>query len=195
MLIKRKEDRRYLSAQACLSLLLLSFSASKSSDRQVSKIPNYRLNLRTHKNEQHTRMQHMDYLRHVRVQMQTSLWFEKASCQRPRYRCEWYSCDMCEYKSIQRGNLKRHLANKHNINVKWFSCDKCEYKCKERSNLKQHLAAVHGINVQWYSCNKCEYKCKTRGNLKRHLANRHNIDFKWFSCDMCEYKCKKNVAI
>ena len=45
MLIKRKAFRSYLSAQACLFLLLLLFSARKSSYRQGSRIPNYRLNL------------------------------------------------------------------------------------------------------------------------------------------------------
>ena len=38
----------------------------------------------------------------------------------------WFSCDMYEYKCKRSSNLKRHLAYKHNVDVKWFSCDKCD---------------------------------------------------------------------
>ena len=104
-------------------------------------------------------------------------------------RCStWFSCDICEYKCKRRGNLKQHLAQKHNINVKWFSCNICKYKCKLRSHLKTHLAHVHDVNVNWHSCSMCEYKCKTRGQLKQHLAHKHHINVTWFSCDKCEFK-------
>ena len=54
----------------------------------------------------------------------------------------------------------------------------CDYKCKLRGNLKKHLALVHDINVNWHACSMCEYKCKLRDNLKKHLAYKHNIDVK-----------------
>ena len=91
-------------------------------------------------------------------------------------RCRtWFSCDMCKYKCKHRGNLKRHLAQKHHINVKWFACNICKFKCKLCINLKRHLAQIHDIDVKWFSCDIYEFKCKERNILKRHLAFKHNI--------------------
>ena len=105
---------------------------------------------------------------------------------------------MCEYKCKHRGNndflprssistlngllatyansnanyvdLKRHLAQVHDIDVKCFSCDIYEFKCKER-NIDKTTSCL-----QAQHCDKCDVKCKTRGQLKEHLANKHNID-------------------
>ena len=77
---------------------------------------------------------------------------------------------MCKYTCKTRCHLKRHLAQKHNINVKWFACNICKFKCNLRSNLKRHLAQVHDIDVKLFSCDICEFKCKERSILKQ-IAN------------------------
>jgi len=105
---------------------------------------------------------------------------------------KWFMCDQCEYKSKQSVTLKQHKANMHGIDVKWVKCDQCNYKCKVVASLKKHKAAVHDVDVQWFKCDQCEYKCKENSSLKVHKANIHNIDVKWFKCDECVYKCKKN---
>jgi hypothetical protein len=85
----------------------------------------------------------------------------------------------CEFKCKQKGNLKRHLAEIHDIDVKWFHCEmeECEFKCKQKGDLKRHLASVHDIDVEWYHCDLCNYKCKRKSNLKQHEKT-HSTAFK-----------------
>ena len=114
------------------------------------------------------------------------------------YRCPQ---EGCEYKAKQRGNIKEHLANIHDIGVTWHSCPQegCEYKAKMRSMIKKHLANIHDIGVTWHTCPKegCEYKTKQRYLIKQHLADIHDIGVTWHTCPQegCEYKAKQRSTI
>ena len=68
---------------------------------------------------------------------------EEEIYERP-YRCTQRGC---KYRAKQRGNLKSHLANIHDIGVTWHTCPQegCEYKAKQRGSIKEHLANIHGI--------------------------------------------------
>ena len=111
------------------------------------------------------------------------------------------SCNLCDYKTNHLGNLKRHKAQIHDIDVTWYYCDidKCNSKFKEHQTLKRHKANIHGIDVKWYYCDidKCNSKFKTNGTLKRHKANIHDIGIIWNRCDIadCKYKSKTNGEI
>ena len=65
-----------------------------------------------------------------------------------------YYCDIenCQYKAKQKGHLKLHKANIHNIDVTWYHCDieDCEYKAKQKRNLKQHKENIHKKNIIRY---------------------------------------------
>ena len=89
-----------------------------------------------------------------------------------------HCCSICDYRCKQKGNLKRHLAHVHNVDVKWHHCDYCDYQCKQKGGLKQHLANVHNVDVNWHHCDFCDYRCKQKGNSKTHLANMHMVDVK-----------------
>ena len=53
----------------------------------------------------------------------------------------------CDYKSKIKGNLRKHKAFVHDIDVVYYLCDVdgCEYKTKTTSNLRQHKTGFHGI--------------------------------------------------
>ena len=45
-----------------------------------------------------------------------------------------YSCDECDYKTNEKGHLKRHIESVHEQNK--YSCDECDYKAKQKSDIK-----------------------------------------------------------
>ena len=124
--------------------------------------------------------------------------YNKKVLKKRPYRCKQRGC---KYKAKQRGSIKLHLANIHNIGVTWHTCPQegCEYKAKRRSNVKRHLADIHDIGVTWHPCPQegCEYKARQRSTIKRHLANIHDIGVTWHTCPQegCEYKTKERGTI
>ena len=65
----------------------------------------------------------------------------------------------CEFRTKQKGNLKVHRADVHDIGLTWLDCPEpnCSYKAKQKSSIK-----VHGVGVTWHACTElgCEYKAK-----------------------------------
>ena len=53
-----------------------------------------------------------------------------------------YSCDHCNYKATQLGNLKTHIKAVH-LKVKNYHCEDCEYRTPLLSTLKRHVNTVH----------------------------------------------------
>ena len=71
-----------------------------------------------------------------------------------------FICNICEFKSSSKGNLKHHVMNIHE-NQKPFQCEECEYKSSEKCDLKQHVMAVHE-QIKPFKCDQCEYKCSVK---------------------------------
>jgi hypothetical protein len=109
-----------------------------------------------------------------------------------------HNCSECDYKSIRKHHVKRHMENIHDINVTWNICDQdnCEYKTKRAENLKRHKAEIHDIDAVWHECDQknCKYKTKSPSSLRTHKENIHDIDITWHKCDQdnCDFKSKQN---
>ena len=114
-----------------------------------------------------------------------------------------FSCDQsgCNQKCNQVGNLKRHLANIHNIGIVWHQCDQegCNKNFKQAGGLKRHLANIHNIGVVWHQCDQegCTDEFKETGDLKKHLAYVHDIGVKWRHCEQegCDKKFKEGGSL
>merc|ERR1719318_829359 len=52
-----------------------------------------------------------------------------------------YICNICEYETKKKFNLKEHKESVHD-GLK-YQCDICEYETKKKFNLKEHSARVH----------------------------------------------------
>ena len=50
-----------------------------------------------------------------------------------------YKCDYCEYKAVQKGNLKRHTMSVHE-GIK-YQCDHYEFKATTQGNFKRHVSS------------------------------------------------------
>ena len=58
---------------------------------------------------------------------------------------KFYFCDLCSYKTKDRGNVKKHINNKHNQNCVKYKCSMCGHEAKIRNNLKNHYMGVHKL--------------------------------------------------
>ena len=87
-----------------------------------------------------------------------------------------YSCDQCDHKATQKGDLKKHIDSVHGD--VWYPCDQCDHKARQKGNLKTHKDSLHGD--VWHSCDQCDYKTKWKDNLKKHIDSGH-----WYICDQC----------
>lgn len=95
----------------------------------------------------------------------------------------WKNCTLYNYKSKRSSNIKRHKAYKHNINVTRYDCPHCDKRLKSKQDCKRHVDYMHTSNIIWHYCNECDFKSKHKGNLKRHLSCIHNIGD--FYCEIC----------
>ena len=45
----------------------------------------------------------------------------------------------CDHKTKRKGDLRQHLASKHDIDVEWHYCSHCDHKAKQKVALKNYL--------------------------------------------------------
>ena len=69
-----------------------------------------------------------------------------------------HQCHLCDYNTIIKTNLTRHLSHIHNIDVILYFCDVegCPYKSKQNSRITAHKENVHDIGN--YTCDFCVLK-------------------------------------
>ena len=82
-----------------------------------------------------------------------------------------FKCDQCEYKSKNKGDLKKHVKIVHD-QIKDIKCEKCDYICSTITNLKQHIKQIHD-RIKDVNCDICEYVCSTNSILKQHVKQKH----------------------
>lgn len=102
-------------------------------------------------------------------------------------------CDFCNYSSIKKSQMKRHVANKHkNAQRNLLYCPLCEYTSIYRTEYNEHLALNHMVGEGKYICSKCSYVSESKANLYRHF-NTHSKKFT-YTCPLCPFTCAGNLG-
>ena len=127
-----------------------------------------------------------------------------------------YPCCLCDYTSLYKSNLKIHFKTKHRVN---YSCDECDYKTGDRGDLITHKVRYHEslkpkyINLsnlpklkpksidllnlpklEGYNCKKCDFKSSYQSSVYLHMKNKH--EGRKFPCDQCQYKAtQKGILV
>ena len=80
-----------------------------------------------------------------------------------------YSCDLCEYKTKQKGDLKKRIEFLHGNAP--HSCDQCDYKAKLKWGLKRHIRSAHKNLI--FSCDQCKstFQSDQGAGLENILGN------------------------
>ena len=87
-----------------------------------------------------------------------------------------FNCNKCHKQYSNRGNLNKHLKQKHgNIesnevnkdltNIDKINCNECSNSFTSVSNLNRHKKRIHGLT---YECSECESQFSNLGNLNKH---------------------------
>lgn len=98
---------------------------------------------------------------------------------------------MCDYSSIH-GNLKKHMANVHNIGGRSapreikayeYSCHICDKEFRLQTSLMNHLR-IHN-EVRDYHCTYCKASFRKAHYLRLHVDGVH-LNKRPNKCDQCD---------
>ena len=88
-------------------------------------------------------------------------------------------CELCDYKSVDRGSMKKHTEGIHE--GRRMYCDLCEFSSKGRGGLRIHKLSIH--QNKFHQCGECSYVSATTRNLRRHKEVKH--EGKTYKCEEC----------
>ena len=92
------------------------------------------------------------------------------------YNMKVYSCDLCKFISIQKGNLQAHVRTVH-TKERNFACEFCEYRAGTKGILKTHVknrhshSAAGGHKQQQFVMGppyECPFRTAKKALLKHH---------------------------
>ncbi|XP_066149260.1 zinc finger Y-chromosomal protein-like [Euwallacea fornicatus] len=96
-----------------------------------------------------------------------------------------YKCEICNYRSYNHANVKRHSLTQHKNphELKSYSCESCNYVTVLEERLKQHKRVVHSKEGNWVTCKHCDYKTRNKSHMTRHVNDLHKE--KSVQCSAC----------
>lgn len=84
----------------------------------------------------------------------------------------------CPSQSVAHSYLLKHLLVEDPLGEQWHQCDICEYKSKFKSNLKSHMLKHKDFDeVEMFNCDTCQFRTKRKRSLNTHIMRRHNDSF------------------
>ncbi|XP_018398123.1 PREDICTED: zinc finger protein 813, partial [Cyphomyrmex costatus] len=115
-----------------------------------------------------------------------------------------YQCELCEFKSVKKENLTRHVRSVHRNGERFKSnknlytggvshkCGTCNKEFKKKWELNRHVRTHTGEKP--YQCEICKRKFGYKSTLKRHMNAKHdNIECSKCNNDLytggVSYKC------
>jgi hypothetical protein len=82
-------------------------------------------------------------------------------------------CDQCEYKTMHKFCMTRHVKLKHTNAEKAHRCQQCEYSTHLKQNLHKHVQIQHSGSAALLRCPHCEYSTKFEVSMQRHVKMVH----------------------
>ena len=71
-----------------------------------------------------------------------------------------HNCDLCEYKTNNKGNLRQHLKRRHDDEGKICQCDLCDKSYTNKSNLRPGVVVYSPVWYLWVRT-ECSVQQKT----------------------------------
>ena len=90
----------------------------------------------------------------------------------------YISCELCDYKSGVKKEIKTHMEEFHK-NLCYF-CDYCDFTTLGKNGLRVHMKSVH----KGFQCDICNYKAGRKIDLKYHVIGVHSDQR--FYCTQCD---------
>uniref|UniRef100_A0A8C0R0D4 Zinc finger protein ZFAT n=1 Tax=Canis lupus dingo TaxID=286419 RepID=A0A8C0R0D4_CANLU len=84
-----------------------------------------------------------------------------------------HHCSQCQYSSITKNCLKRHVIQKHSNILLKCPTDGCDYNTPDKYKLQAHLKAHTELDKRSYSCPVCEKSFSEDRLIKSHIKTNH----------------------
>ncbi len=103
---------------------------------------------------------------------------------------KYYTCDLCNFKTLYKTGYKRHLkTDKHNKKENFYIqtdtiTSVIQKKKVEIRNISGMIEIIHGKKEMLFKCRKCEKEFKRKWDIERHLIKRKKT---------CKKTCKKVI--
>ena len=56
-----------------------------------------------------------------------------------------HHCEFCDYKTIRKDNMQKHVDNMHEEEGEDYECEKCDFVTRRKGKMKTHMIKVgHG---------------------------------------------------
>uniref|UniRef100_A0A8C5U4T2 Zinc finger protein ZFAT n=1 Tax=Malurus cyaneus samueli TaxID=2593467 RepID=A0A8C5U4T2_9PASS len=84
-----------------------------------------------------------------------------------------YYCSQCNYSSITKNCLKRHVIQKHSNILLKCPTEHCDYSTPDKYKLQAHLKVHTDMDKKSYSCPVCEKSFSEDRLIKSHIKTNH----------------------
>ena len=83
-----------------------------------------------------------------------------------------HHCEFCDYKTIRKDNMQKHVDNMHEEEGEDYECEKCDFVTRRKGKMKTHMIKVGRCHIIQLSdlriCFNIESRCTT--SLQRTTA-------------------------
>jgi hypothetical protein len=86
-------------------------------------------------------------------------------------KAETLSCTQCDYRSLTKCSLTRHINSVH-LKLKAHKCNMCEFETAYKESLTKHIGSVH-LKTKGFACTLCDYEGSRKQLLTQHMNNKH----------------------
>ena len=78
-----------------------------------------------------------------------NLWTKHSTCWILMFLSEfsWEICKMCDHKSNDVNNMKRHINTVHSSTKKNFKCEHCNFETDQKLEYYGHVHNIHGLSL------------------------------------------------
>ncbi|VDD86738.1 unnamed protein product [Enterobius vermicularis] len=99
----------------------------------------------------------------------------------------FYKCSYCNFSGRFRSQLQRHISGVHYVERR-FSCELCEKRYMYKGDLARHVNQKHSVgNVpERFQCAYCSTVLSSKYSLRNHEAGKHLLE-KPFVCPVCDF--------
>jgi len=78
-----------------------------------------------------------------------------------------HACTDCSFKCTNKHDLKQHYSDTHS-KQRLYVCKMCDHKSNDVNNIKRHINTVHGSARKVYRCELCNFESEQRLEFSNH---------------------------
>nr|CAI5852375.1 unnamed protein product [Callosobruchus analis] len=111
-----------------------------------------------------------------------------------------HECTQCDYKTIKKQYLTKHMLKHAGIVFKPSVCEHCNASFNSKQTLDSHILRDHpdfveSIKSKIHECSKCSYKTIRKSTLTKHMLTHPSSDSDLIRCQHCNASFKRTVNL